>query len=172
MHYIRFLKTPKVQIAGPASASLTALVTVTTDLGETFYSGDVLLRTDLLQRKKLPDIAMPTLLYSGKVSWKAGSRTVGINFNFNFGGPGDDEQGDLILRVSSDNPRPANDMTQKWQGSILSVRSAPIQLTSNGEPSGHYCERVLRLGLVTFLSIWEDTGESIARHVWYKFAAP
>src|ERR1700712_1385782 len=47
MHYIRFLKSPKV-VRGNGSASLIAKVTVTTDLGESFLAADVSLAVELL----------------------------------------------------------------------------------------------------------------------------
>ena len=52
---VRFLKTPKVQVDNGAF-SLLAVITLTTDLGETFYPHDVQLAVSLRQSEDEGDI--------------------------------------------------------------------------------------------------------------------
>ncbi|KAG9874646.1 hypothetical protein KCV05_g22610, partial [Aureobasidium melanogenum] len=55
MHYVRFLKTPKVHVEN-GSVTLTAVITLTTDLGETFYPHDLQLAATLRQPDQDGDI--------------------------------------------------------------------------------------------------------------------
>jgi hypothetical protein len=58
------------------------------------------------------------------------------------------------------------------QGGIVSVRSMEIDVQSGQAEGTGMAERVFRSSVRndwTEIHIWEETGESIARHVWYAW---
>ncbi|KAH6678466.1 putative methyltransferase-domain-containing protein [Halenospora varia] len=181
MHYIRFLKTPRLQqpSRGNGRLLLTAKITITTDLGESF------LWTDLNLVVELVGVDGQTLLGKGtELLWKGaeGMRALevslpvpvsrdknkitlarmlvrpkdNVQFRESFAG---------FLRSSSGVPEGGSD-----EGHVVVVRSQAIEISSQGtgQLSGpSLAERVFGLGDGNSkLYIWEETGESIARHIW------
>lgn len=79
---------------------------------------------------------------------------------------------DLVLKVSAEDPPPADNLLKHRPGfgfGILSAWSAPFKIPEAGAvtSAGALVERRLQMSNDCILSVWEETGESIARHIWY-----
>ncbi|GKZ58238.1 hypothetical protein AnigIFM49718_004053 [Aspergillus niger] len=161
VYYIRFLKTPRFQKQKPGSISVSALICITTDLGDAFLAQDV----NLLVTLSLNDSGK--LLYQEPLSWKAGRRELPIMlgpFSANI------SQQKIVLGVTATSPQKRSPSPDRLLGNsslplVMSAWSAPF----GGSPSS-VAEKLVerrfgpqdRLGL----RIWEETGNSIARHIW------
>lgn len=170
MHYIRLFKQPRLlPIASSSSSSprtLAAKITITTDLGESYLMSDVKLRAEV----EVDGIS----LGSGKeYIWKGtnGMRSLEIQIPIKVQrgveqwttmivGPADNIYGvdsfDDVLGISQN------------EGGIVKVRSRSIDLKTGATRSEGMAERVFSTGFGRRdkIHIWEETGESIARHIW------
>ncbi|KAL9578477.1 MAG: hypothetical protein Q9203_007081 [Teloschistes exilis] len=72
VHYIRFLKPPRLSVNPKLSwrPSLTTLITITTDLGDVFYPGDAEVHVALAEADNVTSV--------GTVCWKSGMRCLRI----------------------------------------------------------------------------------------------
>ncbi|KAH8665901.1 putative methyltransferase-domain-containing protein, partial [Tricladium varicosporioides] len=182
MHYIRFLKTPRLQqpSRGNGPLLLTAKITITTDLGESF------LWTDLNLVAELVGLDGQTLLGKGKeFLWKGaeGMRALEISMPV----PVSKDKAKFafarMLVRPEDNVRFRDSFAgflrsgevpcdESDDGHVMAVRSQAIEISTqgSGQSSGpSLAERVFDLGGDSDnskLNIWEETGESIARHIW------
>ena len=157
MHYIRFVKFPHVERdrAKPSCPlTVSALVTVETDLGEAFLSQDV-----TLQASFRADNPERTLLASQKVSWKKGLRLVKLQMAFEA-----KSNTNGILCVSASERRADDLRKEVFPDGILSIWSPPLPFDGVADKS--YVERKLIVADSKVVSIWEETGQSIARHIW------
>ncbi|EER45149.1 conserved hypothetical protein [Histoplasma capsulatum H143] len=157
-HYIRLLKTPKIVVSPNSQCFVEALITITTDLGDTFLAED----TELLSILQFTKNNELTTSFDEVFKWKAGNRELKIAFG----------------------PCPISDVNQAAR---LSVRDANAGLVDRLEPSkapsivtacsadfgGSYgpqaeklVERCFKLEIGPELRAWEETGNSIARHIW------
>ncbi|TVY87901.1 UPF0665 family protein, partial [Lachnellula willkommii] len=179
MHYIRFLKPPRLLGGrrGNAPSVLKAKVTVTTDLGESFLWANV----DLVV--ELTDGTGKRVLERGKgYTWKGseGMRSLEVELLIpafrgkESGGvlrmlvrPKEDflsvENFERILGDSNEHEDTGE------MGGVMAVRSMAIDIPSNQSlpipTSTSMAERTFRFGN-SEIHIWEETGESIARHIW------
>ncbi|CAZ86505.1 unnamed protein product [Tuber melanosporum] len=162
MQYIRFLKTPRfVYTNDGRSGTVLALVTITSDLGESFFLQDVALTAKLLDGKSWTSLPLSVTRHT----WKAGMRTLKIELDLVI------KQKEIfhravVLSVSSEQSA-ADDLSQlEAAGSlVLSAYSSPFRPLGGIEAEG-YVERRLTIGRKMALPVWEETGESIARHIW------
>jgi len=77
MRYIRFLKAPKVQIETGSKSTIKAVITITSDLGESFCSEVVHLAASLRSHHDNGE------MYLRKVfKWESGMRALPIIFEF------------------------------------------------------------------------------------------
>ncbi|OJD19944.1 hypothetical protein AJ78_00138 [Emergomyces pasteurianus Ep9510] len=157
-HYIRFLKTPNIVVSPHSQCFVEALVTITTDLGDTFLAEDA----ELLSILQFTNTSQLTTSFDEIFTWKAGNRELKIVF-----GP---------CQISAAN-----------QAARLSVRDANAGLVDRLEPSKapriitawstefggidqlqaeKLVERCFKLEIGSQLRAWEETGNSIARHIW------
>ncbi len=150
--YIRFLKSPKLDQKG----HVRALITITTDLGEGFYPADLTLYVSVVSNEHEDD------WNSGwqTVKWKSGMRTAGIDIANVYTAP----PVPLRLVVSS---------RQSIEGDRVSLEDVPEILgvwsdTFHPQRSqvGGMIERRYRTDSGSERAILEETGESIARHIW------
>lgn len=163
MQYIRFLKTPRfVHTKDRCSGVVSALITIASDLGDSFFFQDVALAVKLLDGKSWTSLPLSVTRYT----WKAGMRTLKIELDFVI------KQKEMfhrtaVLSVSSEQTA-ADDLSQSGAAGplILSAYSSPFGLSGGTEAEG-YVERRLIIGREKALPVWEETGESIARHIWY-----
>ncbi|PWY86105.1 hypothetical protein BO70DRAFT_221075 [Aspergillus heteromorphus CBS 117.55] len=162
VYYIRFLKTPRLLKQKPGSVSVSALICITTDLGDAFLAQDV----DLLLTLGLNDSGK--VLYQEPLNWKAGKRELPITlgpFSANLA------QQAIVLSVTAAGlKKPRSSSPDRLLDTsnlplVISAWSAPF-----GGPHSLVSEKLVerrfgpkdRLGL----RIWEETGNSIARHIW------
>ncbi|KAL1302267.1 hypothetical protein AAFC00_002688 [Neodothiora populina] len=160
MHYIRFLKTPKITIDND-TVKLNAVVTLTTDLGETFFLDDVALAVILRAPERNGDIYVRRTF-----QWTGGMRALPISMD--------------LTRIDVDWPArvhvgvkgaPLSDHFEKHANpdaipSIISVWSESLNPTKGRLETGRRVERRFMPLSERTLSIFEDTGDSIARHLW------
>ncbi|GAB7359485.1 hypothetical protein MBLNU230_g6130t1 [Neophaeotheca triangularis] len=162
MHYIRFLKLPKVQV-DKNNITLKAVVTITTDLGETFHPEDLTLVASL----RSPDTGGEIYLRR-KVEWTGsdGARSLPITLDLSRS----DTDWPACLHVSAklDNRQEhrGKPSADNFLPPILDVWSGLLNPTKGQFDSGGRVERRFTALSERQLSILEDAGDSIARHLW------
>jgi len=165
MHYIRFLKSPRIVGVGSERA-LVAKITVTTDLGESFLAADVGILVDFIAEDG------ESLLGPGReYLWKGrdGMRSLEVSLLMQRM-----RKVPIVRMVVAAKGEPQVDsfegvLASKSQGGIVTVRSMDIDVQSGQATGTGMAERVFSSSLRsdgTEVHIWEETGESIARHVW------
>ncbi|KAI9036985.1 protein N-lysine methyltransferase family protein [Aspergillus affinis] len=163
VYYVRFLKTPRVQNHKAGSVLVSALVCITTDLGDAFLAQDVDLSVSLSVAQT------DQVLYQEPLKWKAGKRELPISLGpF----PGNlSQRTTMVLTVAvADSRKPGLPTPNSLSGKpgvplVLSGWSAPFG-GSESSVADKLVER--RFGSIEALDlrIWEETGNSIARHIW------
>ncbi|OQD82768.1 hypothetical protein PENANT_c020G04321 [Penicillium antarcticum] len=144
VYYVQFLKTPRVQ-QKKGTLFITALICITTDLGDDFLAEDVELLVS--STHKSPGIEQ-------KVTWNAGNRELAINL-----GPLPSAWVQQSMELSAKlQPEATGD--KPLVPLVMAATSAPFGLKLPAE------KLVRRDGPIKGLSIWEETGNSIARHIW------
>ncbi|KKY16300.1 hypothetical protein UCRPC4_g05962 [Phaeomoniella chlamydospora] len=157
VHYVRFLKTPRFKQG--KLLSLTTLITITTDLGETF------LATDLDLQARVVDERSNRVIVQKTSSWKTGSRDLQIIFEkFPVSLKGQ------LLRVQvTVDPEAVQDVTSSSEATaipaVIDAYSAPFPAIPASIAAG-LVERKLALPTKKILTVWEETGNSIALHIW------
>ena len=150
--YIRFLKSPKLDPKG----HVRALITITTDLGDDFYPVDLTLYAIIV-----------TAQYKGEwmsewqtVKWKSGMRSLWIEVRDAHASP------PVLLRlvVNSGRSREGNSVSLDDMPEILGAWSDTFDSDKN--QAGSIVERRYRTNSGPERVIVEETGESIARHIW------
>ncbi|KAF2441314.1 hypothetical protein P171DRAFT_524252 [Karstenula rhodostoma CBS 690.94] len=185
MRYVRFLKPPRVvHDKTRTSAHVACLVTITSDLGDSFLPYSLTLSAELIQDERLtsdtglePDLDADTqlppseaLLSSNNVKawktvqWKEGMRSLPVTFPLsrNY-----EQNGALVVRIGTEPKSDSDDFHRMLLGDscgVVSVWSAPFNLPRSA-PVSRTVERRFKIGPRTH-RIFEETGESIARHVW------
>ena len=182
MHYIRFLKSPKlvrVRVdARDGRQTVDAKITVTTDLGESFLGADIGLVVCLIDGG-----GKNTLGPGKKYSWNGGKgmrslevsvpvarllRTGRVRMVVS-------PKEELYKAGTFEQVLGGEAINEDESGGVVAIRSMEINL-QDGKPVGTgMAERVFTstAGNATKeIHIWEETGESIARHVWYATPDP
>lgn len=161
MHYVRFLKPPKVQGQG-AERRLTALCTLTTDLGDDFMPAD----TDLEVSLNANDAAAG-VLGSQTVRWAAGMRAVPLELKIAPMAAGlcflevKPSDGSLARAVYA-----AGDEACLRMPIIVPARSVLVIPPQANSEADRMILRNVDLGQYGTIKVWEESGESIARHIW------
>ncbi|TGO92118.1 hypothetical protein BPOR_0010g00300 [Botrytis porri] len=171
MHYIRLFKQPRLlPIASSASPSspriLSAKITITTDLGESYLISDVKLRAEIEIDEKS--------LGSGKeYIWKGTNGMRSLEIQIPIKVPRGVEQWTTMIVGPAENTYGVGSFEDvlgrsQNEGGIVNVRSRSIDLKSGATRSEGMAERVFSTasGRRDHIHIWEETGESIARHIW------
>ena len=182
MHYIRFLKSPKlvrVRVdARDGRQTIDAKVTVTTDLGESFLAADIGLVVCLVDGDGKNTLGPgKKYLWNGRNGMRSLEVSVPVARVLRTGrvrmvvSPKEE-----LYKVGTFEQVLGGEATNEDEsGGVISVRSMEINL-QDGKPVGTgMAERVFTstAGDTTKeIHIWEETGESIARHVWYATPAP
>ena len=136
------------------SVSLKAVLAVTTDLGETFYPDDLELVTTLRDSEPDGDIYLRR-----KVQWKAGARSIPITFDLSY----QDVEWPACVHVSM---KSASSKHSSFLPPIVDVWSGPLHPTKGRMESGRRVERRFMSLSERPVSLVEDAGDSIARHLW------
>lgn len=153
MHYIRFLKTPKCN-AEHGSLELTALITIASDLGESFFPDDVLLRAEV--------VCGTEVCASKQLSWNGSMRSLKVQVKIP-----QKPRSAVVLKLAA---LEINDFVRSQDDIImlpivLGAWSCPV------DPRGKldtekFIQRKFTFAKGEELCIWEETGESLARHLW------
>ena len=147
--YIRFLKTPKIDWKG----CVRALITITTDLGDGFYPADLTLYAVITND-------MGWMSKWQTVNWKGGTRALWIDIvNVDANLPVD-----LRLVVNSKMSNQGNHVLAENMPELLGVWSDTFDKKKS--QAGGMVERRYRTVSEHEKMIMEETGESIARHIW------
>ncbi len=152
VHYIRFLKPPKFDTQ---KCIVRALVTITTDLGDDFYPADIgLYATVISDASKESDTEWE------KILWKRGTRNVWIEVRKTQC----KDTRSMGLLVSTQRTLAADTVLLSNLPEILSAR---CEVFGKEKPqAGDRIERRYRTNLGNQRAIYEEAGESIARHIW------
>ncbi|KAL9581382.1 MAG: hypothetical protein Q9212_003935 [Teloschistes hypoglaucus] len=155
VHYIRFLKPPRLiaNAKRPRRPSLTALITITTDLADAFYPGDVEVHVALAEQDNVT--------FLGTVCWKSGMRclrveiqvalqTVTYPARFFFTSCASLQMDSLQL---SQLPDIVSAWTENFRAEDNMKLDADVIIRSFSIPNGQV------------LKIYEENGESMARHI-------
>lgn len=156
-HYIRFLKPPRVvPVEKSRSArSVSVLITITTDLGDSFLAENAELVATLGIRNNAGKVSS----FKTKALWKETSRELRIGIAVPAGVSGSAQ---LSVRAVSVDGEPL-DIADKCN--IVSAWSSHFSLR-DGQQAEKLVQRQFSVGNGPKLRIWEETGNSIARHIW------
>jgi hypothetical protein len=153
VHYIRFLRTPQTT-ASKKTIDISAVVAVTTDLGDALYPADVPLVVEVVEANH-PHEA----LYTTSLEWKSTSRAL----KFTIQCPGKYSSRPAILHVTTKDTIDAFKTLRVPR--ILDVWSVEFPL-SDKQRTEPVVERQLWLSNRSRIRVREETGDSIARHIW------
>lgn len=160
MRYIRFLKTPRIVYEKNTSKpQIYCLITITSDLGDSFLPHDLMLSAELLDAESEEVILWKT------VKW-TGGRSVPITF------PVSKTRGTRPMKVRLGvEPKSRCDefnklLDEDFRGTV-SAWSVQIDPSASGTEAEKLVERRFDVGNGVRVDVWEETGESIARHLWY-----
>lgn len=158
---VRFLKTPKIRVES-GRVILAAVITLTTDLGETFYPHDIQLAATLRQPDHGGDIFLRKTL-----QWTADSRT--LNISLDLTNTEIDWPAKLHIHTKAHTSTYDSFEDHHSHGhlpGIISVWSDTLNPTKGASKTDGRVERRFTPLTGRTLNIFEDTGESIARHLW------
>ena len=150
VHYIRFLKTPQVVGGAAGPFTVTSLITIESDLGDSFLDAEAKLDVRVI----LSAGDEPTI-YRQQSVWRNDFRELSLRVLIS-SIHGDES---LKLHVSQ------SGQLQSSIAPILAAWSGPFRLAP-GCRADSVVERRFTQPNSPTLRIWEETGNSIARHVW------
>lgn len=156
MRYVRFLKVPKTD-----SKTLSALVTVTSDLGEDFLAADVALTATVRSPEYNGDIFLRKSL-----KWTAGMRAIPVTFDLRHC----DLDWPVVVHVGPKSSQLSDRFERHLDSadmpSLISAWSSPLDAPAGIMEADKMVERRFTPLSNRTLRIWEETGDSIARHIW------
>ena len=150
VHYIRFLRTPQVHVT-KKSTEINAVIAVTTDLGDSLLAQDEELTVELVEAHHPHGV-----LKTSKVQWRDGSRAC----KFTIACSNKEAKKTVVVHVTG--PSTKSGVVSK----ILDVWSDAFSLSIDLQ-SEPVVERQIVLSNKSRVKIWEETGDSIARHIWH-----
>lgn len=188
MHYVRFLKQPILRQVAPgtskkrdnngtqkASPAVQALITLETDLGDSIFYDDIGLSCIVIDESTKGKTGATSKIARMEVQWPSGARSLNVEVSMKGITAKELASKALRLRIGS-SPKTqgvAKDTTllpehdRKMSMPILIAQTSGVINSDGTAPSGRVqVERPLSLGNGKELSIWEDAGVSMARHVW------
>ena len=154
VHYIRYLRTPQIGEASKKSFEITADVAVTTDLGDSFLSADITLLVRVVDATKSGEILDAT-----EISWKSGMRAAKINLQCNA------KHTNRLVYLHVTTRDTIASVTACNVPTIVDVWSTRF-ISKPKSKAEALVERRLQLQGKSWARIWEETGDSIARHIW------
>ncbi|KAJ8069952.1 hypothetical protein OCU04_000358 [Sclerotinia nivalis] len=172
MHYIRIFKQPRLLPVSSSTSSssprvLSAKITITTDLGESFLMSDVNLCADV----EVDGISVGAR--KGYI-WKGTNGMRSLEVQIPVWVPREGGRWTtMVVRLVGvmygvDSFEDVLGSSDRTGGGIAKVRSRAIDLKTGATMSDGMAERVFGtgFGMEEEIRIWEETGESIARHIW------
>jgi len=154
VHYIRFLRTPQTGQANKKTIDVTGVLTITTDLGDSFYGKDAELEVRVVDATKSNEV-----LCVQTVAWQDGTRAVKINISCNL------KFMSRLVSLNVTTVDTARVLACRDIPEIMDVWSEAFHL-DGGRRTEPLVERRLSLYNKSPLRVWEETGDSIARHIW------
>ncbi|ORY12121.1 putative methyltransferase-domain-containing protein [Clohesyomyces aquaticus] len=162
MRYIRFLKTPRI-IDGknPSKAHIYCLITITSDLGDSFLPFDLQLHAVVYPEEDGEEVTIRTT-----IEWTAGMRSLPIRLPLG--------RCRIVwparIRIGV-HPEPTADnfmdlLSAPESRGVISAWSAPLDPSNLVVEAAKLVERRFDLQFSNTLRILEETGDSIARHLW------
>ncbi|KAF2752817.1 hypothetical protein EJ05DRAFT_542400 [Pseudovirgaria hyperparasitica] len=159
MRYVRFLKPPKIE-----GRQLKALITIANDLGDELLAEHTILYACLVSNSQ------PSCVYvTSTVAWTTYSRAVPVVL----------ELGEARIQIwparlyVGVHPQPESDTMNKVMGNgtivrqgILSAYSTTLNPRDGLTIAAPLVERIFTSDARGCLRLWEESGESIARHTW------
>ena len=158
MHWIRFLKLPKAAVSKDGKYVANALVTITTDLGESFLMSDCDLHVwiEYQENEQFP----PSSKTAHK--WVGGTRQLAIQHHLDCPEASITR---MVIAMAEDFAAASSPVEQST--SLSKIFAARAIVSAQAHPLHElHVERQLTLPGGSILSIYEESGESIARHVW------
>jgi hypothetical protein len=161
MRYIRFLKSPRVvTVKGSSKQEISCLITITSDLGDSFLPYDIQLSAELLSSNPTDKV-----LVWRTMQWSAGMRTLPVTFPL----VKNRTSSKFRVRIGAE-PKSTHDEYRKLSEDgtcgIVSAWSSQFDGFMTASEAEKLVERRFELAHGVFVSIYEETGESIARHLW------
>ncbi|KAJ5170464.1 uncharacterized protein N7500_003247 [Penicillium coprophilum] len=155
VYYVRFLKTPRIQ-QQKGSPYLSALICITTDLGDSFFAEDVDLKVIVRNHSS-------HVLIEKKAKWNASDRELAITLGPL---PSNLVQQSMVLTVQVPNP-PGYSIPQ-YPPIPLVVGATSASFGPQSTPAEKLVQRQIQYSgrEKVPIQIWEETGNSIARHIW------
>ena len=165
VYYARFLKPPRIQAQKAGPCTVSALVCITTDLGDSFLSQTVTLLVTLAGPERTED---PLYQAQETVLWHSGKRELHLSlgpFPLHF------LKRNLVLGISA---VPSGPHAPSSADNLQDRSSVPLIISGWSTPFGKsqslvadkLIERRLHLKDGLDVRVWEETGNSIARHIW------
>ncbi|KAJ4347464.1 hypothetical protein N0V95_005385 [Ascochyta clinopodiicola] len=159
MRYVRFLKPPRITTdKGTSKSHVSCLITLTSDLGDSFFPHNVELAAELLSPERDDEMCVWRT-----VQWTAGMRTLAISLPLKKSYA----SSPLRVRVGVE-PKAQSDAFDELSHAdahgIVSAWSAEFNSPVNAE-GAKLVQRRFKIGQGV-VGVWEETGESIARHLW------
>ena len=159
VYYIRFLKPPRLQKSRDSHIVVKALITITNDLGDEIYPTDLALKAALVSGAE--DAGQSH--WSRDVSWKTGMRVLWVEI------PTKNASPEVELRITEANFGKNNQCSAAIDldhlPSVVSCCCTIDDPLRDRESRGR-SERKFLLQAGNYLTIEEDIGDSIARHIW------
>lgn len=163
MRYVRFLKTPRITTEkGTNKSSVYCLINITSDLGDSTLPYDASLVAELISPER--DFQGDEVLVERSLKWTADMRTLAVKLplkQWHTSGP-------LRVRVgvkSKAHFDTFEELCNPESHGVVSAWSAEFNSKGNKE-AVKLAERRFKIANRT-IKVWEETGESIARHLWY-----
>ncbi|KAL6243842.1 hypothetical protein RBB50_009276 [Rhinocladiella similis] len=153
VHYIRFLRTPQTEV-GKKSVDISAVVAVTTDLGDSLYPLDADLIVEVVETNRPHGV-----LQTQTIKWQATSRAL----KFAVSCPGKFMSRSARLHVTT--KETTSTIESLGIPEILDVWSPAFTMIDR-QRTEPVVERQLLLPNKSRVCMWEETGDSIARHIW------
>lgn len=136
---------------------LKATLTVTTDLGETFYPKNLELVASLRDVDQDGDIYIRR-----KVQWNAGGRAVSVTLDLSH----QDVEWPACIHIAVRNTSSSKNTGYGFLPPVAEIWSGVLNPTKGQMESGIRVERRFTSLSERTVSLLEDAGDSIARHVW------
>jgi hypothetical protein len=162
MRYVRFLKAPRVVTEkGTGKELISCLITITSDLGDSFLPHDLELSAELLSSSPSEEVKVWRTVH-----WTAGLRSLPIIFPLTK----TRLPSKLRVRVGTE-PKSTRDtfdkLFEEGTGGVVSAWSSEFDPNAGVGEAEKLVERRFDICKDSVMSIYEETGESIARHLWY-----
>ncbi|KAI9693831.1 MAG: hypothetical protein M1822_003102 [Bathelium mastoideum] len=159
MHYVRFLKPPYLASEGDKTL-VKCLITITTDLGDAFYPQDVDLTASLRSQDPNGDIFLRKNIF-----WTSEMRALPLDLNITYS----DVDWPIRVHVGLKNSPYSDHFEGQHPGAppaVISAWSDYIDKSGAISEAPRTIERRFTPFSGRIIGIWEETGESIARHLW------